>query len=116
MIEKVVLAILLAVSLLALGNAYKVYQRSFYLESSDRVNLSKITENIEQLERDRLLRLSKQLVTISKSDYGIMRLLNREFRRAILGLAISLLSLLVFLLFAQTRNWLHGARPGVEKS
>lgn len=103
MIEKIVVLVLVVVSLLALGNATRVYQRSHYLESSDRVNLSRLTDHIEQLDRDRLLRLSTQLVTISKSDHGVLILLNREFRRAILWLGASLVSLLLYLLLMQVR-------------
>ena len=95
MIEKAIVLVLLAASLLALGNAAIVYKRSFYLESEDRVILERLIDNIEQLDRNRLLGLSKRLVTISKSDFGILLLLNREFRRAILWLGLSLFSLLL---------------------
>ncbi len=63
MIEKSIVLILLTVSLLSLGNAAIVYRRSYYLESEDRVNLERLIDNIEQLDRDRLLDLSKRLVT-----------------------------------------------------
>lgn len=107
MIEKAIVLVLLAASLLALGNAAIVYKRSFYLESEDRVILERLIDNIEQLDRDSLLGLSKRLVTISKSDFGILLLLNREFRRAILWLGLSLLSLLLYVLFLQARAYLH---------
>ena len=107
MIEKTILLLLLAVSLLALGNASIVYKRSYYLESEDRVNLERIIDNIEQLDRDRLLSLSKRLVTISKSDFGILLLLNREFRRVVLWLGLSLVSLLFYVLFLQVRAYLR---------
>ena len=106
MIEKTIVLVLLAVSLLALGNAAIVYKRSFYLESEDRVNLERLIDNIEQLDRDRLLSLSKHLATISKSDFGILLLLNREFRRAILWLGLSLVSLQLYVLFLQARAYL----------
>ena len=105
--EKAIVMVLLATSLLALANAALVYKRSFYLESNDRINLERLIDNIEQLERDRLLGLSKRLVTISKSDYGILLLLNREFRRAVLWLGLSLLSLLLYIIFLQARSFLH---------
>ncbi len=104
--EKAIVLVILAASLLALGNAAIVYKRSYYLESKDRVNLERLVDNIDQLKRDRLLGLSKRLVTISKSDFGILLLLNREFRRAILWLGLSLLSLLLYVLFLQARAYL----------
>ncbi len=107
MIEKVIVPVLLAVSLLALGNAAIVYKRSYYLESEDRVNLERLIDNIEQLDRDRLLSLSKRLVTISKSDFGILLLLNREFRHTVLWLGLSLVSLLFYVLFLQARAYLR---------
>ncbi len=107
MIEKAIILVLLAVSLLALGNAAIVYKRSYYLESEDRVNLERLIDNIEQLDRDRLLSLSKRLVTISKSDFGILLLLNREFRRVVLWLGLSLVSLLLYVLFLQARAYLR---------
>ncbi len=110
MIEKVIVLMLLVVSLLALGNSALTYQRSFYLESEHRVDLTRLTDNIEQLDRERLLRLSKQLVTISKSDYGVLRLLNREFRRAILWLGICLSALLLYLVFVQARSFMRQRR------
>ena len=90
---------------LALANAAIVYKRSYYLESENRVDLERLTDNIEQLDRDRMLRLSKRLVVISKSDSGILFLLNREFRRAVLGLGLSLVSLLLYVLFLQVRTY-----------
>ncbi len=107
MIEKAIVLVLLAVSLLALGNAAIVYKRSYYLESEDRVNLERLIDNIEQLDRDRLLSLSKHLVIISKSDFGILLLLNREFRRVVLWLGLSLVSLLLYVLFLQARAYLR---------
>ena len=107
MIEKAIVLVLLAVSLLALGNTAIVYKRSYYLESEDRVNLERLIDNIEQLDRDRLLSLSKRLVTISKSDFGILLLLNREFRRVVLWLGLSLVSLLLYVLFLQARAYLR---------
>ena len=107
MMEKAIVLLILAASLLALGNAAIVYQRSYYLESKDRVNLERLIDNIEQLSHDRLLGLSKRLVTISKSDFGILLLLNREFRRAVLWLGLSLSSLLVYILFQQARAYLR---------
>ena len=106
MIEKAILLVLLATSLFALGNAAIVYKRSYYLESNDRVNLERLIDNIEQLDRDRLLGLSQHLVTISKSDYGILLLLNREFRRAVLWLGLNLLLLLLYVLLLQARAYL----------
>ena len=105
--EKAIVLVILAASLLALGNAAIVYKRSYYLESKDRVNLERLIDNIEQLNRDRLLGLSKRLVTISKSDFGILLLLNREFRGAVLWLGLSLLSLLLYVLFLQARAYLR---------
>jgi hypothetical protein len=107
MMEKAIVLVLLAASLLALANAAIVYKRSYYLESTDRVNLERLIDNIEQLERDRLLGLSKRLVTISNSDSGILLLLNREFRRAIVWLGISHLALILYVIFLQARTFLH---------
>ena len=107
MIEKAIVLVLLAVSLLALGNAAIVYKRSYYLESDNRVNLERLIDNIEQLDRERLLGLSKRLATISKSDFGILLLLNREFRRVVLWLGLSLVSLLLYVLFLQARAYLR---------
>ena len=107
MIEKAIALLLLAASLLALGNASLVYERSYYLESKDRVNLERLIDNIEQLDRDRLLVLSERLVTISKSDFGILLLLNREFRRALLWLGLCVVALLLYLVFLQTRAFLR---------
>lgn len=105
--EKAIVLVLLVASLLALGNAAIVYKRSYYLESKDRVNLERLIDNIDQLNRDRLLGLSKRLVTISNSDFGILLLLNREFRSAVLWLGLSLLSLLLYVLFLQARAYLR---------
>ena len=107
MIDKGIVLVLLAASLLALGNAAIVYKRSYYLESEDRINLERLIDNIEQLDRNRLLSLSKRLVTISNSDFGILLLLNREFRRAILWLGLSLVSLLLYVLFLNARLYRH---------
>jgi hypothetical protein len=107
MMEKAIVLVILAASLLALGNAAIVYKRSYYLESKDRVNLERLIDNIEQLNRDRLLGLCKRLVTISKSDFGILLLLNREFRGAVLWLGLSLLTLLLYVLFLQARAYLR---------
>ena len=114
MIEKAIVLVLLAVSLLALGNAAIVYKRSYYLESDNRVNLERLIDNIEQLDRDRLLSLSKRLVTISKSDFGILLLLNREFRRVVLWLGLSLVSLLLYVLFLQARAYLRDRQMIVD--
>ena len=114
MIEKAIVLILLAVSLLALANAAIVYKRSYYLESEDRVNLERLIDNIEQLDRDRLLSLSKRLVTISNSDFGILLLLNREFRRVILWLGLSLVSLLLYVFFLQARVYLRERKMIVD--
>jgi len=114
MMEKAIVLIILAASLLALGNAAIVYKRSYYLESKDRINLERLIDNIEQLNRDRLLGLSKHLVTISKSDFGILLLLNREFRRALLWLGLSLLSLLLYVLFLQARAYLRNREVIVD--
>lgn len=114
MIEKAIVSVLLVASLLTLANATLVYKRSFYLESEDRVNLERLIDNIEQLDRERLLSLSKRLVIISKSDFGILRLLNREFRRAILWLGLSLGSLLFYVLFLQARTYLRDRETIVD--
>ncbi len=103
--EKAIVVVLLAVSLLALTNAATVYRRSYYLESTDRVNLERLIDNIEQLDRERLLGLSQRLVTISKSDFGILLLLNREFRRAVLWLGLSLVSFLLYVLYLEIRRF-----------
>lgn len=114
MMEKTIVLIILTASLLAIGNAALVYKRSYYLEAKDRVNLERLIDNIEQLNRDRLLGLSKRLVTISKSDFGILLLLNWEFRRAILWLGLSLLSLLLYVLFLQAKAYLSDREVVVD--
>lgn len=115
MMEKTIVLVILAASLLAIGNAAIVYKRSYYLEPKDSVNLERLTDNIEQLNRDRLLGLSKRLVTISTSDSGILLLLNREFRRAILWLGFSLLSLLLYVLFLQAKAYLNDREMIVDR-
>ena len=112
MFEKTIVPVLLAVSLLALANAAIVYKRSYYLESDNRVDLQRLIDNIEQLDRNRLLGLSKRLVVISRSDSGILLLLNREFRRALLGLGVSLVALLLYVIFLQARTYLHNRGGG----
>ena len=112
MFEKAIVPLLLAVSLLVLANAAIVSKRSYYLESNNRVDLERLTDNIEQLDRDRMLDLSKRLVVISKSDSGILLLLNREFRRAVLGLGLSLVSLLLYVLYMQVRAYLRNRDAG----
>ena len=112
MFEKAIVPLLLAVSLLVLANAAIVSKRSYYLESNNRVDLERLTDNIEQLDRDRMLDLSKRLVVISKSDSGILLLLNREFRRAVLGLGLSLVSLLLYVLSLQLRAYLRNRDAG----
>ena len=114
MMEKAIVLVILAESLLAPGNTAIVYQRSYYLESKDRINLERLIDNIEQLNHDRLLDLTKRLVTISKSDFGILLLLNRGFRRALLWLGLSLLSLLLYGLFLQARAYLHDREAIVD--
>ena len=105
MIEKTIVFVLVAVSLLALFNAFNTYKRSSYFERDDRVNVAELVENIEQLERERLIRLSKQLAIISRADYGVLRLLNREFRKAILLLGLSLGSVIGYLVYLQFRRY-----------
>lgn len=100
--EKILAAILVLVSILAIGHASLLYKRSFYLESNDRINLEKLTDNIDQLERQKLIELTKRLVVISRSDTGIMLILNDKFRQAVLwligclGLSLVLLGWLLF--------------------
>lgn len=99
--EKIIAAVLVLASLLAIGHASLLYKRSFYLESVDRINLEKLTDNIDQLERHKLIELTKRLVIISRSDTGIMMILNDEFRQALfwliacLGLSLVLLGWLL---------------------
>ena len=88
--------------------AFNTYKRSYYFERDDRVNVAGLVENIEQLDRERLIRLSKQLATISRSDYGVLRLLNREFRRSILLLGLSLGFLIAYVVYLQFRHYLPG--------
>ena len=122
MMEKAIVLVILAESLLAPGNTAIVYQRSYYLESKDRINLERLIDNIEQLNHDRLLDLTNRLVTISKSDFGILVfwyfgilvLLNRGFRRALLWLGLSLLSLLLYGLFLQARAYLRDREAIVD--
>lgn len=114
MFEKTIVPVLLAVSLLALANATIVYQRSYYLESENRVDLERLTDNIEELDRDRMLGLSKRLVVISRSDSGILLLMNREFRRAVLGLGVSLAALLLYVVFLQARTYLRDRDSGLK--
>ncbi len=104
---KTIVLVLMAVSLLALGNAAIVYKRSYYLESEGRVNLERLIDNIDQLDSDRLRSLTRRLAIISKSDYGILLLLNREFRGAVLWLGLSITSLLFYVLFLHARTYLR---------
>jgi hypothetical protein len=115
MMEKTIVLIILTASLLAIGNATIVYKRSYYLESKDRVNLERLVDNIEQLNRDRLLGLSKHLATISTSDFGILLLLNREFRRAVLWLGLSLLSLTLYIFFLQAKTYLREKKVTIDR-
>jgi len=114
MIEKAIVVVLLTVSLLALGNAVIVYKLSYYLESEDRVNLDRLIDNVEQLNRDRLLSLNRRLVTISKSDFGILLLLNQEFRRAVMWLGLSLAFLLLYLLYLQAKAYMQNREMSID--
>ncbi len=88
--QKIVPLLIITLSLFALANAALVYQRSYYLESGDRVDLQRLTDRVEQLERKKLVDLSRRLVTISQSDFGILKIMNNEFRRALLYVMICL--------------------------
>lgn len=98
-IETIILLILLTITVLSIGNAVFVYKRSYYLESTDRVDLQRLVDNIEQLERQKLVTLSQRLATISQSDFGILLLLNQEFRRALILLIVSMLLNLAYLFY-----------------
>ncbi len=103
--EKFIILLILLISVLSVGNAAFLYKRSYYLESTDRVDLKRLTDNLQQLERQKLIALSERLVTISRSDSGILIILNSKFRQAIIFLVISLFSglLMVGYLFYKLR-------------
>ena len=105
MLEKLLIAFVLFISVLSIGNAAILYKRSYYLESTDRVDLKRLTDNLQQLDKQKLIALSERLVTISQSDSGILLILNSKFRQAISFLVISLLLglLLIGYLFVKPR-------------
>lgn len=92
-------------SLLALANAGIVYQRSYYLESADRVDLQRLTDRIEQLQQDELVTLARRLATISRSDADILLLMNQQFRQALLFVMLCLGAGCILLLYSLLRAW-----------
>jgi len=83
-------------SLLAIANAATIYKRSTYFETKDRVNLQRIIDNIDTLEQNRLLVLSRQLVRMSDADHATLNLISHEFRRAIIYLIVCLLMAMLY--------------------
>ncbi len=95
--DKWISLLLVLVSLMALLHASLIYQRSYYLESKDRIDLERLIDNIDELEASKLRDLSRRLVTISRSDFGILLILNKEFRNSLLFLGVSLLACMLML-------------------
>lgn len=95
MLEKILILFVLFISVIAIGNAVILHKRSYYLESTDRVDLIRLTDNMQQLDKQKLMALSKRLVTISQSDSEILLILNSKFRQAIVFLVISLILVLL---------------------
>lgn len=102
--------LLVLVSVLVLLHAATIYKRSYFLESTDRVDLQRLIDNIGDLERPALVDLSRRLVTISRSDHGILLILNQEFRGAILYLSLCLIVSLSALSWLIIRAQLPGQR------
>ena len=101
---KVIAVTILMLSVFALGNAALIYQRSYYLESADRVDLQRLTDRVEQLDREQLIDLSHRLVTISRSDAGILLIMNVQFRQALLYVMVCLLAALGLVLYGLARE------------
>ena len=104
--EKLIGLLILTLSLLATGNATLIYKRSFYLESPGRVNLEAIVDNVDQLDKERLISLSRRLASISDSDFQILLIMSEQFRKTILNLMICLISGLLFILYLQLKPYL----------
>ena len=102
--DKILPLLIILLSLFAMGNAALIYQRSYYLESGDRVDLQRLTERVDQLDQQKLLDLTRRLVTISRSDFGILKIMNDEFRQALLYLMICLVAGLGWMLYQLIRS------------
>jgi hypothetical protein len=103
---KIIAVTILMLSAFALANAALVYQRSYYLESTDRVDLQRLTDRVEQLDHKQLIDLSHRLVTISRADAGILFIMNAQFRQALLYVMLCLLAALGLVVYALARELL----------
>lgn len=90
-------------SLLAIGNAVNIYQRSTYFHSESRVNLDLLVQDLDRVEESRLRELARRLALMSQSDHGILKIITQEFRQAMLFLFVCLGLALVFLLYLLLR-------------
>jgi hypothetical protein len=104
--QKIIALLIVMLSLFAIGNASMIYKRSYYLESTDRVDLQRLTDRVEQLDHARLLELTRRLVTISRSDAGILFIMNEQFRQALLYLIFCLLAGLGMIVYHLLRDLL----------
>jgi len=112
---RIIAVTILMLSLFALGNAALIYKRSYYLESTDRVDLRRLTERVEQLDREQLLDLSHRLVTISRADAGILFIMNAQFRQALLYVMVCLGAALGLVVYVFARE-LIASRAGPTES
>ncbi len=96
---------ILMLSLLAIGHAAMVYKRSTYFETTSRVNLNEVIANIEQMEQQRLVELTRRVAKMSNSDYQVLNILSEEFRAAIVYLVICLLSALALIVLQLFKLW-----------
>lgn len=97
--EKIIGIIILTLSILAIGNAAITYKKSTYFETDSRVDLQEIVSNVEDLEKPRLVELTRRLAAISDSDYQVLNILSDQFRQAIIFLIVCLLLGLFFILY-----------------
>lgn len=91
--------LILTLSMLSIGNAAITYKKSTYFETTTRVDLQEIVSNVEDLEKPRLVELSRRLASISDSDYQVLNILSDQFRQAIVFLIGCLLLGLFFILY-----------------
>ena len=97
--DKMIGLFILILSILAIGNAAITYKKSTYFKADARVNLQAIVSDIDQLEKTRLVQLSKQLASISEADNQVLIILRDQFKQAIFFLIICLLMSLLFSLY-----------------
>jgi hypothetical protein len=103
--DKLITIIILALSILAIGNAAITYKKSTYFDTTNRVDLQEIVSNVEELEKSRLVELTRRLAAISDSDYQVLNILSDQFMQAIVFLGICLLLALSFILFLMLKPY-----------